>query len=282
MIKKTLIIISLMLIITAISSCTAALEEVENVDPIIPAGTYIVKYFERCNEDAECFVKLGPKYAVDFDDYFKTFWDKKDYLWLAYNYYMGELYRKYVYNYNKLGLMTRSEYRDSDDELLSYIIYEYDEYRNLIRVAKYLKGDKLEKETKYIYEDFDRIKIIDVKDYSEKEFVRRKYVVIEYDVEGNIVNETDYDTYYLIFKPPIGDLTRDFLIRYFLKNPDIIDYKMVQDKTEYTGYTILHLRTHPTKIVEKLLFSLNFVGEISDVYKVNYSKDNIITFLISD
>jgi hypothetical protein len=53
--------------------------------------------------------------------------------------------------------------------------------------------------TKYTYEEFDRIRIIDIKDYSEKEFVKRQYVVIEYDAEGNITKQTDYDTYYLVF-----------------------------------------------------------------------------------
>ncbi len=282
MTKKLVLILIILIIFTIIISCTTTLEEVQDVDPLIPKGNYIVRYFERCNIEAECFVELDPKYAVDFDDYFKTFWDKKDYLWLAYNFNMGELYRKYVFYYNKLGYMTKSEYRDPEDDLLSYTLYEYDENRNLVRVAEFLKDDILKKETIYIYEDFDRIKIIDVRDYTEEEFVRRKYVVIEYDVEGNIVNETDYDTYFLVFKPPIGELTRDFLLRYFLKNPDIIDYKLVKDTFNYTGFTILHIRTNPTKIVEKLLFSLNFVGEIRDVYKVNYSKDNIITFLISD
>lgn len=276
--RKLILIIIIFILACSSLSCLHR-EKALEVDSKLPGGSYYIRYFEECTLKLQCSGQLKKEDITDRKAYFMTFETEGLDILLAYQYLDSKLFRKYFYFYDEQYNLIKCEYTDSDDNILSYHIYKYDDKNNLIREMSFLKNDKLYKDIKYVYEDFDKIKVIDVKDYSEEDFVRRKYIIIEYDVEGNIIRQTDYDTFFLVFKPPIGKATKASLKRYFMRSPDVLKYDIVVETENYTGYTILHRKISPKEITEKLLFSLKNVGEIRDIKHIEYSDQIIIKFL---
>lgn len=277
-ILKMLLIIIFIISIISIIFCSGNRIFVEEVDPELPEDVYYKRYFESCNMEGSCSNQVDEDEVIKLKEYYETY-ENRDYeIVLAYYYKDDGLFRKYFYYYNDMNNIEKTNYTDPDNNLLSYNEYEYDRNKNLIKKEQYLADGTLYKETKYIYEDFDKLKIINTLDYTPEEFVRRQYVVIEYDIEGEIVAQTDYDTYYLVFKPSIGTITKDMLMNYFLKNPRIIEQELIADNVDYTGYTILHVKNNTKDIAQKLLVSLNSVGEVRDTEDVKFTK-NIITFI---
>lgn len=275
--KNKITIILLIFLSLLVSHCLHR-EYAEEVDPELPRGNYYIRYFETCGMQVNCNNQLTKEKAERLDEYYMTFEKGELLIVLAYYYRDKELFRKLFYYYDELENLIKAEFTDSNNNILSYNLYEYDDKKILLRMLEYLEGDILYKDTRFIYKEFGKIKIIDSKDYSESEFVRRKYIVFNYNAQGELISQTDYDTYYLVFKPPIGELTKDFLTRYFLKNPRILEYELVSETEDYAGYTILHLKTNTKEIAQKLLVALNFVGEIRDIKETKFDK-NIITFI---
>ncbi|MFW5799390.1 MAG: hypothetical protein ACOCV8_01140 [Spirochaetota bacterium] len=281
--NKKLIIILIIISITGlfVNNCLHR-EYTIDTDPQLPEGEYFIRYFEYCGMRANCTNQIDENKALKSNEYFKTFETSDIKIVLAYHYKMEELYRKIFYHYNEKEKLIKSEYTDPANNILSYNIFKYNKNRKLVEVLEYLKDDnkddKLYRQTKYIYNESDKIKIIDIKEYTQKDFVRRKYIIILYDIEGEITSQTEYDTYYLVFKPSIGSITKDMLQSYFLQNPSINDYELIEDSDKYTGYTILHIKYNTKEIAKHLLLALKFVGEIRETKRLEFS-DNIITFI---
>ncbi len=273
MMKKLNLIIIILFVTLSLLSC------LHREKPKLPGSAYYVRYFEECTLRLQCAGQLNKEEITNKKKYFMTFETQGMDILLAYQYLNDSLFRKFFYFYDEQNNLIKTEYTDPENNLLSYHIYKYDKNNNLIRALSYLKNDKIYKDVKYIYNEFNKISVIDVKDYSEEEFVRKQYIVIEYNIEGKVISQTDYDTFFLMFKPPVGKATKVSLKRYFMRNPDILEYEFITEKKDYTAYTVLHKKISPKDVTEKLLFSLRNIGEIRDTKHIEYTNRNIIKFL---